>query len=77
MKTNQINGALIAVVLVLLVLFVFTEWALRRTNECMEQQQVFIEYLLHKTDSLLDANLALSEKYWDLQDSLMIVKSQY
>ena len=73
-RVNPINGVLVALVIVLLVLFVFTAWALTRTKEYVEQQEVFIDYWHHKTDSLLDANMALSEKYCDLKDSLITIK---
>ena len=75
MKTNErINAALLASTLVLLILFIFQAYVLIQEKKAVEQRDELLEYWYQKNDSLLDANIALSEKYWDLKDSLIIIK---
>ena len=64
----------VAVIVLLMLLSTLLACSLWQEQNRSRERKELIDYWHSKTDSLMDENIAIRERYWALKDSLMTIK---
>jgi len=74
MTAKDVLQCLVAVLVALMFIFGFQVFLLTKMSKAINERDELIDYWAHKSDSLLKENMTLTDRYWDLKDSLIMEK---
>ena len=70
----RLNVGLLVAAFLLFVLVILQSVIIGVYSDCFKEHQQMLDYWYNKCDSLIDRNYKLSEKVFELQDSIITLK---